>query len=250
MRAVLTVLLVTLPAATACGKKAREGLPPAESWDQLQSAGAMVSIDQDQRPRAMGQRPADPHAGVPGAPPIGGGGDPHAGVPGAPPIGGGGDPHAGVPGAPPIGGGGDPHAGMGGGVDVTQLGIPPPDPDRKIDPNRRVKGTIRLHPSVKSRVPPNGPVFIMIRRAGADGQPTGSPLAVEKLTWSGDALAFELTEANAMSGGTQLDGDIVVMARYDQDSDAISKQPGDVTGQVRAKVPADKVELTLDTVLP
>src|SRR5687767_3833071 len=125
MRAVLAMLLVTLPAATGCGKKAREGLPPADNWDQLQSAGAMVSIDPNQRPRAMGGRPSDPHAGVPGAPPIGGGGDPHAGVPGAPPIGGG-DPHAGM-------GEGDPHAGMGGGVDVTQLGIPPPDPNRKID---------------------------------------------------------------------------------------------------------------------
>ena len=103
---------------------------------------------------------------------------------------------------------------------------------------------------MKAGVPPNGPVFVMIRGAGADGQPTGSPLAVEKLLWSGNTLAFELTEANAMSDGTELRGDIVVMARYDQDSDAISKQPGDVTGQVRAKVPADKVELTLDTVLP
>jgi hypothetical protein len=138
----------------------------------------------------------------------------------------------------------------GGGVDVTQLGIPPPDPNRKIDPSRRVAGTIRLHPKVKDRIKANGAVFLMIRRAGADGQPTGSPLAVEKVLWSGDALAFQLTEANAMSAGTELAGDVVVMARYDQDSDAISKQPGDVTGQVRAKVPADKLELTLDTILP
>jgi hypothetical protein len=236
MRAVLAMLLVTLPATIGCPKKAREGLPPAESWDQLQSAGAMVSLEQGQRPSTMGGRPTDPHAGVPGAPPIGGGGV---------------DPHAGVPGAPPIGGGDvDPHAGMGGGVDVTQLGIPPPDPDRKIDPDRRVKGTIRLHPNVKGRVAPNGPVFVVIKRAGADGQPTGTALAVEKLLWSGDALAFELTEANAMQAGTELTGDVVVTARYDQDADAISKQPGDVTGQVRVKVPADKVELLLDTVLP
>jgi len=133
---------------------------------------------------------------------------------------------------------------------VTQLGIPPPDPDRKIDPTHRVKGMIRVDPKLKGRVKANVPVFVMIRRAGADGQPTGSPLAVEKLVWSGDSIPFELTEANAMSAGTELAGDIVVMARYDQDSDAISKQPGDLTGQVRAKVPTDKLELTLDTVLP
>ncbi|HWO25758.1 MAG TPA: hypothetical protein VNO30_43780 [Kofleriaceae bacterium] len=244
MRAVLAMLLVTLPAATGCGKKAREGLPPADRWDQVSAPGALAELEQ---PRGRGM---SGHGGG------GGGGDPHAGVPGAPPLGD--DPHAGLD----MGGGGgggmgdDPHAGLdmggggAGGVDVTQLGLPPPDPNRKIDPSRRLRGTIRLAPTVKDRVKANVPVFIVIRRAGSDGQPTGSPLAVEKLLWSGDALPFELTEANAMSGGTELAGDVVVMARYDQDSDAISRQPGDVTGQARAKVPADKIELTLDTILP
>jgi hypothetical protein len=238
MRAVLAMLLVTLPAAAGCGNKAKEGLPPAERWDQGQPGGAMASLDESLRPRGMGDRSRNPHAGVPGAPPLPGsmdGDDPHAGMD----IG---------------GGGGDPHAGMdigeGGGIDVMKLGMPAPDPNRKIDPSHRVKGTIRLSPKVKDRVKANGAVFLMIRRAGADGQPTGSPLAVEKVVWSGDALAFELTEANAMVAGTELTGDVVVMARYDQDSDAISKQPGDVTGQVRTKVPADKLELLLDTVLP
>ena len=152
MRLVLATLLVTM----GCGKKAQQGLPPADDWDQS-SAGAMVSIDKGQRPRSMGQRGADPHAGVPGAPPLdddgdgGGGGDnPHAGMGG---MGGGGDnPHAGMGG---MGGGGDnPHAGMGGGVDVTQLGLPPPDPNRKIDPNRRVKGVIKVHAKAKDRVKP------------------------------------------------------------------------------------------------
>jgi len=239
MRVILALLLVTVPVAIGCGKKAKEGLPPAERWDQLSSAGAMVAAEQAQGPRAPGASAAaaDPHAGVPGAPPLGGE-DPHAGMD-----------MGGMGGGM---GGDDPHAGMdmGGGVDVTQLGVAPPDPDRKIDPSRRVKGTIRVDAKVKDRVKPSVPVFIVIRRAGADGQPTGSALAVEKLTWAGDSIPFELTEANAMSAGTELTGDVVVTARYDQDSDAISKQPGDVTGQVRAKVPADKVELLLDTVLP
>ncbi len=254
MRVVLAMLLVTVPVAAGCGKKAREGLPPAESWDQLKSAGAMVPVDPGQRPRAMADRPTDPHAGVPGAPPLGD--DPHAGMDLGMGAGAGDHPHAGMDLGPGMGGG-DPHAGMdlGGGdphgsLDVTQLGLAPPDPARKIDPSRRVKGTIRVAAGVKGRVKANVPVFVVIRRAGPDGQPTGSALAVEKLTWAGDAIPFELTEANAMSAGTELTGDVIVMARYDQDSDAISKQPGDVTGQVRAKVPADKVELTLDTVLP
>src|SRR5688572_996878 len=134
MRAVLALLLVTV----GCGKKTREGLPPAESWDQMSSAGAMIPLDPSHAPRGAGGPPIadDPHAGVPGAPPIGV--DPHAGMDMGGMGGmGGGDPHAGMD-----MGGGDPHAGMdmgGGDIDVTQLGIKPPDPARQIDPSRRVK---------------------------------------------------------------------------------------------------------------
>jgi hypothetical protein len=167
---------------------------------------------------------------------------------------GGADPHAGLD--MNGGGGADPHAGLdmngggGGSIDVTQLGLPPPDPARKINPAHRVKGMLRATPKAKDRLKAGGAVFLVIRRAGTDGQPTGSPLAVEKLMWSGDAIPFELTEANAMSAGTELSGDVVVMARYDQDSDAITKQSGDVAGQARTKVPADKLDVMLDTILP
>jgi hypothetical protein len=37
--------------------------------------------------------------------------------------------------------------------------------------------------------------------------------------------------------------------RYDQDGDALSKQPGDVTGQLKLKIPADHADVMLDTVL-
>jgi hypothetical protein len=95
-----------------------------------------------------------------------------------------------------------------------------------------------------------GVIFISVRKAGPDGNPVGAPIAVERLTISGWPTPFQLTEANAMIGGTGFAGDVVVMARYDQDSDAISKQPGDVTGQVKATIPADKLEIVLDKVLP
>ena len=75
------------------------------------------------------------------------------------------------------------------------------------------------------------------------------PLAVEKLTWKDGGLPFELSEANAMIAGTQLVGDVVVTARYDQDGDAISKQPGDVTGSIHVTIPAENVKLVLDTIL-
>jgi len=42
----------------------------------------------------------------------------------------------------------------------------------------------------------------------------------------------------------------IVTARYDQDGDALTKQPGDLTGQARVKVPAESIALARDTVLP
>ena len=65
-----------------------------------------------------------------------------------------------------------------------------------------------------------------------------------------DELPFEMTEKQAMIAGTELTGDVVVTARYDQDGDALSKQPGDIVGTLKVKIPAENVTLTLDEVLP
>lgn len=144
--------------------------------------------------------------------------------------------------------GANPHGGMSGGSDGNSL--PAPDPNRPIDPNHRIKGVITVHAKAKDRAKPGGAIFVVVKRADASGAPTGTPLAVEKLTWDKSELAFEMTERQAMIAGTQLTGDVVVTARYDQDGDAISKQPGDITGQVRVTVPAEGVKLVLEQVLP
>jgi hypothetical protein len=143
---------------------------------------------------------------------------------------------------------GNPH--VGGGTDVTKMGLAAPDPDRPIDPSHRIAGKIEIDAKLKDKVKPGTAIFLIVKRAGADGAPSGPPLAVDKLTWAAGGVAFELTEAQAMVAGTDLTGDVVVTARYDQDSDAISKQPGDVTGQARVKIPAEGVKLSLDTLLP
>jgi hypothetical protein len=197
-----------------CDKKQNGGLPPATDWKAPapEQAGAGV---------AGARGPGDPHAG------LGGAADPHAGLD--------------MSGA---------HGGGGSGVDVTALGLPAPDPTRKIDSSKYVKGTIKGTPITEPKMASGGVIFISVRKAGPDGNPSGAPIAVERLDVGKFPLSFELTEANAMIGGTGFAGDVVVMARYDQDSDAISKQPGDVTGMVKATIPADKLTLVLDTVLP
>ncbi len=236
MRVILIAVL--LAGSTGCSKKSQDGLPPATEW-QANSGGAMVQLG-----TAEPNVPPPPGMSTPK-----GGGNPHAGMDPT-------DPHAGL-GLDPD----DPHAGLGidprdpnggpagGGTDVTKLGLPAPDPNRPIDPGRYVKGVIKIHEKAKSRAKPGTGVFIVVKRADASGAAVGSPLAVDKLTWNKDELPFELTEKNAMVGGTELVGDVIVTARYDQDGDALSKEPGDIVGQARVTLPAQNVQIWLDTIL-
>ncbi len=219
----LGALLLLGTLVTGCSKKANEGLPPASEWK--------AGDEQMAPPTATraGSMPTNPH-GAAGT----GAGDPHAGMDIA-------------------GAGGDPHAGMdmtgGGGPDVTQMGLEGPDPSRPIDPNRRITGVIKVHPKAKGHVLANGAIFLTAKRASKDGNPEGPPLAVDKLIWAGDSVTFELTEAKAMIKGTELTGDVILAARFDQDADAMTKDVNDVIGTARVKVPSAGVELTLDTLV-
>lgn len=235
MRALLSGLLFTCVVAACSRDKGRnaEGLPPATEWKQ-DPTGAMVQMDK------QGELPPPP-PGMAGAQAgMGMGANPHAGMGGAA------DPHAGL-GMDPS----DPHAGldMSGGGASSVPPIPAPDPNRPIDPTRYVKGVIKIHPKAAARAQAGLPVFVMVKRVDAAGAATGMPLAAEKLTWQNGDLVFELTEADQMVQGTQLTGDVMVTARVDQDGDASSKQPGDVTGETRVTLPADNVQIVLDTIL-
>lgn len=152
--------------------------------------------------------------------------------------------------------GNNPHAGLkrnaqgGNDVDVSQMGALAPDPNRALDPTHRVTGTITLSPKLADHAKRGTPLFVIVKHADKSGQPTGTPLAVDKLAWDGSPLTYDVTEGQAMVNGTQMTGDVVITARYDQDGDAISKQPNDIVGQVRVKVPAQNANITLDTLLP
>jgi hypothetical protein len=230
----LATIATTLLFVSGCEGKKPEGLPPAPDWQTPpEGAGSMPGGAQ-----GGGGARIDPHAGVAGAPQLGGGGgavDPHAGVPGAPQLGGG------------TGGGGG-----GGGVDVADLGLPAPDPGRAIDPSKVLSGTVGLGAAHQGKVPAGSVIFLAVRAADpATGQGVGMPLATDKLVvgaaWP---IPFRIDEAKAMVGGTAFSGDVVVMARFDQDHEARSKEPGDIVGQVRATIPAQNLAITLDQVLP
>ena len=221
------VIAAALCAFACKDKKKTEGLPPAPDWRE--NPGNLPPAS----PAAQNPHGNNPHGGMGGM-----GGNPHAQ-----------NPHGSAmpPGHPPVD---QMHGGAGGGSpDVTAMGLKGPDPARPINPNNRVKGLIKVHAKAKDRVAAGGTVFVIVKRS-IDGAPSGPPLAVDKLTWGKGDLPFEMTEKQAMIAGTELTGEVVVTARFDQDGDAGSKQPGDVVGSIRVKIPADKVTLTLDEVLP
>ncbi|MEO6776046.1 MAG: hypothetical protein ABI467_24000 [Kofleriaceae bacterium] len=220
--------MLLLIAGCSSKKSNDQGLPPAQEWSANQAAaqppaGATA-------PNAGGDQALPPPTVVDEN-----GQDPHAALRGLP----------GAEGAE----GANPHTGPAG-MDTSTMGALAPDPNRPIDPSHHIRGFIKVHPKAADRAKIGGAIFVIVKQADGAGQPTGTPLAVDKLTWTGKDLPFELTEGQAMIKGTQLTGDVVILARYDQDGDAISKQPGDITGQVRVKVPAENVNLFLDTVLP
>ena len=115
------------------------------------------------------------------------------------------------------------------------------DPDVPSDPATRVRGTLRVAKGLAGRIQPDGIIYLMAKTPDASGQPTGTAMAVDRLIWKADGQAFEL-------GGAT--GEVLVIARYDQDGEGASPQPGDVVGMTRVKVPADNVVIELSTVLP
>jgi hypothetical protein len=235
MRGVLAILALgsaaVVPALVGCSKHKSEGLPPATEWSAPNVAPG-VQLDQ----------PADndPHAGLD-----------MSGAQGAtdddP-----GDTAGGnlPPGHPSVNG-----AAAGGDLSKA-TGLPPPDPNRPIDPSHRIAGVIKVAPALVGQVGASKPLFLSVKRPDANGNPAGIPIAVEKLVWTPDAgtkggVAFELTDRDAMVGtGDSLSGDVVVVAHYDVDGDAMTKTSGDVVGMARVTVPADQVTITLDTPIP
>jgi hypothetical protein len=237
MKVLFVFASVLAIAACSKDKDPNQGLPPATEWQAPNAGGpqhAPAAAGDPHAPAAAG----NPHAGMAG-------GDPHAGMAG-------GDPHAGMA-------GGDPHAGMAagaapsgssGGVDVTQLGLEAPDPERAIDPDKYLKGTIKPSAALKAKIAPDAVIFLSVKRADpSTGAATGAPLAVERLPQTGWPMWFNLTEANAMVKGTAFSGDVVITAWADHDHDAISKAPGDVVGEARATIPAKDIDVTLDRLI-
>jgi hypothetical protein len=241
----LTSNLAALALVCGCDRDSgdRRGVPPASAW---KPPAAEVSEVEGQAGRAS-EPDTDPHAGIA----TGSVDDPHAGLD----MGGrAGDPHASLTGDQ------DPHAGLDldgvgvpsgdGGVDPAMAGMSPPDPDRPIDPSKFLRGSIRASAEIEAAIKPGAVLFLSAWPvAPATGEVLGSPVAVAKLAVGKFPMPFDLSERDGMVDGTRFDGDVLLTARVDGDGEARTKEPGDVEGRMRARIPASGLDLVLDTAL-
>lgn len=198
-------------AALGCKKDDTKGLPPATEWNS---------------PTAPGQ----------GAPAMGGA------------MGGMENPH----GMQNPHGMENPHGmDMGSGSIVEASGLQAPDPDRPVDASKYLRGTITVSPAAAKAIGANAKLFLSVKPydPGTNGPAKMPPLAVDKMETVVLPAPFELGEKQAMVDGTKFAGDIVITAHVSHTGDALTRAKGDVVGMVRATIPAENLQLVLDTVI-
>jgi hypothetical protein len=129
-------------------------------------------------------------------------------------------------------------------------GLSPPDPAQPVDRSKFLRGKIVATDATRAMIKPGAILFLSVRPIEpTSGEVVGSPLAVDRIDVASLPLEFALDGGKAMSAGTAFEGDVVIVARIDGDGEAKTKEPGDVEGTLRAKIPADNLTLELDTVL-
>jgi hypothetical protein len=144
----------------------------------------------------------------------------------------------------------NPHAQMGQPVGQQDQQLEALTPgDIPYDAKTVIAGQIKLADKVKDKVKTGDVIYLVARRPGEGGAP-GAVVAVRKLEAGSFPMSFQLDSRDAMMAGTQMQGPLVLTARVDKDGDAMTKNPGDVTGTLQLKsLPAAKAALVLDTVL-
>ena len=114
-----------------------------------------------------------------------------------------------------------------------------------------LSGQISLNAQLKDKVKVGSTLYIIVRRDEGEGK-KGMMIAAKKIPVTGPDMfphSYTITGRDVMMAGTALAGNVRVSARVDQDGDALSKQPGDVTGAApkAAKVGEKAVNVALDS---
>lgn len=123
---------------------------------------------------------------------------------------------------------------------VPRPGVAPPlpsAPQRGAPPVRRqaassaaagaISGTISVAPEVQGSQPAQGLLFVIARAAGVRA---GPPMAVLRIPNPSFPLEFEIGPENVMIPSMRFEGEIDITARLDGDGNAMTRQPGDLSG--------------------
>lgn len=224
--AMAVLAAVLLAAATGCDREAKGGLPPASEWKAPAPKPSKVEGGRRGKGRSargtashqLGASAEDPHAGLEAEEVD----EARAseGAAEAAEEGGAEDPH-----------GADP--GHGEEADVEERA-----------PRQTVaRGEVRASGEAAAAVKPGAVMYVSAVPIDPDsGQPKGSAIAVDRFEVKSLPMRFELS-------GSRYEGDVVITAWTDGDGEARTREPGDAEGRVRARLPADGVQLVLDKVL-
>ena len=124
--------------------------------------------------------------------------------------------------------------------------VPAPSASAPQPRSAQITGTITIDPKLKASVDPNAALFIIARPAGGAA---GPPLAVKKIDKPVFPLAYSLSQENVMMQGTPFAGKINITVRLDKDGNAVTRGPGDMTGDYKknpAEVGVNNADIVVD----
>lgn len=128
--------------------------------------------------------------------------------------------------------------------DAAEAGTPAPTVALPPLESGHVEGTLTIAGELKSEVKLGDAIYVMARNAA-----TGSLIAAARLVASDAAtMPFRLTSQNVMHSNVALAGRVRLEARVDKDGDAMTREPGDLVGELDqpVTVPASGVRLTVN----
>ncbi|MBI4608807.1 MAG: cytochrome c-type biogenesis protein CcmH [Candidatus Rokubacteria bacterium] len=124
----------------------------------------------------------------------------------------------------------------------TRLAVGPASARQVATSRGTITGTVALAPSLRTRVPAGGVLFIIAKRGD------GPPLAAKRIPSPVFPVEFSLGPEDRMIRGTPFEGEVMLLARVKRDGKAGPPGPGDLEGEAKAPVRVGQrgVEVVLD----
>ena len=110
---------------------------------------------------------------------------------------------------------------------------------------KAVSGKVTLNPAIKAGLPEGAVLFIYAR---AEGETSGPPVAVRKMTFFQLPQEFSISPADSVMTQDGFDGPLTLSARLDRDGNARAGA-GDITGSVNVTTGQKDVTIVLTQVI-